>query len=317
MSYEIDSALARPFVFAASQTATSLAIVGKLSRARGLVLRAEPFVGNDPATLGRFLEAKVAIAAHAGELSELVVLTTRARENAKNAGDDRAANVHLINVGFAWMQLGEHERALECFEKARDDAAARGWVSNRRSAAQNAGYVLLQMGRNDEARAVEQAVLDEIGREASPRLLTLTRACLSTIDLRGGNTASALEHAEAAIALATGAPQIAYAETVLAEALLELGDASPALERASRAIAIIAQSGGRHFADARAKLAAARALHALERDDEAQRAIETARDAVLAHAALLPPDRAKTFLERVPANAKTLEFARDWRAPRT
>jgi tetratricopeptide (TPR) repeat protein len=316
-AYKVGRSSARAFVLAASQTATSLAIVGKVVPARRLMVRAAPFVGADPALIGRFLEAKVAVAAHAGELDELLDLAVLAHDNARRAGDDRAANVHLVNEGFAWMQLGQHELALDRLARARSEATARGWVTNRRYAMQNAGYVLLLMGRAPEARALEHEVLGEIDRAASPRLLTLTHACLASIELASGNEARALEHAEKALAVATGRPQAAYAEASLAEVLLALGDDAAALEHADRAVAIIAETGGRHFAEARARLTAAQALRALGRADEALGAIEDARDRILARAATLSSERREAFLSRVDENRRTLDLARALGAART
>jgi len=260
----------------------------------------------------RVLEARVACASHAGDLEGLLTLVLAARVNAERAGDARAVIVQTVNAGFAAMQLGEYEDALRTFERARVESERLGLVSNRRSALQNAGYVLLCLGRIDEAREAEQEVLREIGSDASPRLVTLAHACLALIELSAGDLERASEHAVAAASAATGKPQAAYAELALAEVTLARGDSASALERADRALAIMKEVGRNHFAEGRALLVRALALRAMNENEAAVDAIERAAERVRVRARPMSERRRAVFQSAVAENRRALELAAEW-----
>ena len=314
-SYEPTEDLTRAYLFAVSQTATSLVIVGNVALGERLLEKAKLHYEEcraDPAVVARYLEARVACAAHAGDLELLLETATAARANAELAGNDRAAILQTINVGFAWMQLGEYDEALRAFERARTESEWLGLVSNSRSAMQNAGYVLLRLGRVDEARELERAVLAQVGEETSTRLVTLTHACLATLELRAGDVAAAERHARAAVAAATGLPQAAYAATALAEALLASEDHAGALASADRALDLMRKAGGHHFAEATALLVRALALRGAGRPAEARDAIGHAERRLRGRATRLSDARREKFLIGVEENRRTRELARDW-----
>lgn len=155
---------------------------------------------------------------------------------------------------------------------------------------------------------MERAVLHEIGRESSPRLLTLANACLALIELEAGNVERAQEHAEAALAAATGRPQEAYAETALAEVWLA-ADPARALSHANRALEGMRSIGAWHFAETSARIARATALKALGREKEAGEAIRAAKARIADRAAKLSPERRATFLERVRENRRVASLS--------
>ncbi len=315
LSSEPSDDAARAYLFAVSQAAASLVVVGKLEVGERLLSKAharfERFQ-RDPAVVARFLEARVACASHAGNLELLLATADAARSNAEIAGDERSEIVETVNGGFALMQLGAYEESLRAFERARADSERLGLVTNRRSAMQNAGYVMLRLGRVNEARDIEQAVLAEIGGAASPRLVTLTRACLALIELRAGDVAAARVHALAAVDAATGPPQRAYAETALGEVMLASSEHAAAIAHADRALEIMKTTGGFHFAEATALLVRAVALHASGNLDEARIAIARAEARLNERANKVSLLRRAQFLSRVDENRKTIELAQNW-----
>jgi len=293
----------RAYAFAVSQAAASLAVVGNLELAERLLAAAQPSLDQrDPAVIARFLEAKVAFAAHAGNLELLLVTAEAARSNAELAGDERAEIVETINMGFALVQLGAYEEALGMFERARADSERRGLVTLRRSAMQNAGYVLLRLNRLNEARDLEQAVLAEIGDGSSKRLVTLAHACLALVEIEAGNLELAEQHARSAKDAVTGPPHAAYADTALACVFLAQQRSEEAAAHAERALATIERLGGFHFAESLARLVRALALRTPE-------SITAAQSRLNARAAKLSPMRRAQFLSRVVENRRTLELA--------
>ena len=103
----------------------------------------------------------------------------------------------------------------------------------------------------------------------------------------------------------------AMALAVLAKCLLAQGRATEALASARAAIDLVAL-GGVEEGEALARLALARALHALGKP-EALGVIAEARDAILRRAGdIVDPALRRSFLERVPENATTLALATEW-----
>jgi len=299
LAWEVTAEHARAFVLAAAQTTSSLVILGKVDVGERLLAKARPHLEPlraDPAVLSSFLQADVACAAHKGDLEALLETATAAQMNAELAGDERSKCVNAINAAFALLQLGEWEPALAALERAREDSERLGLVASARSAMQNIGYALFLLGRVDEARRVEQALLSQIGPAKSPRLVTLAHACLALIEIAAGDAPRAMKHASTAVDTATGSPQMAYALVALAKATLAGGDPALAVTHADRALAIMAEIGGHHFAESTALRVRADALAAAGREDEARAASERARERMQARADALSPPRRAPFL---------------------
>jgi hypothetical protein len=180
----------------------------------------------------------------------------------------------------------------------------------------NLGRVLGLAGDATAAEAVERAAVDSFEKQGEPRLLGLARVYLSEILTSAGRSAEARAEADAAQALLVIAPALhARALAACAQARLASGEVVEALEIAQRAQAELDRLGSVEEGEAEIRLRYAECLAAAGRRRDAEQAIAQARDRLLARAArIMSPERRQQFLERVPANARTLALARDYGA---
>jgi hypothetical protein len=145
----------------------------------------------------------------------------------------------------------------------------------------------------------------------------------------GGLLEGAEREARAAVEiLAIAPPARAYALAILAQALLALrsqGDRAPrpaaelaaeALGVACEAMALLESLGFLEEGETLVRLAHAESLAATGNVAAARTAIATARSKLVARAAKIKDEsRRKSFLERVPENARTLALAGAWSGP--
>jgi tetratricopeptide (TPR) repeat protein len=129
-----------------------------------------------------------------------------------------------------------------------------------------------------------------------------------------GDLEAAEREARAALAVDPPPPIRAHALATLAEVLLRRGDHAAALAAAREAIDLLDTLGALEEGEALVRLIYAEALHA-SADRRAASAILDARDHLLDRAAKIrDPILRRSFLERVPENARTIACAREWAA---
>jgi eukaryotic-like serine/threonine-protein kinase len=126
-----------------------------------------------------------------------------------------------------------------------------------------------------------------------------------------GDLEAAEREARAALAVDPPPPLRAHALATLAEVLLQRGTAGEALTAAREAIDLLDTLGTLEEGEALVRLVYAEALHAAA-DPRAPAALLDARNRLLDRAAKIrDPLLRRSFLERVPENARTLARARD------
>jgi hypothetical protein len=172
---------------------------------------------------------------------------------------------------------------------------------------------LLRLGRIDEALAVERSALARVlGR--NPRLCGLCHNYLAKILLAKGDLdGAAREAAEATETLAAESVPASLSHALGTRALVDLarGDAASALDHAREGQRLLDEQGTINEGEGVVRLAWVLALRAAGQEAEARTALARAANRLFARAAAITdPELARSFLERVPENAQTLDLAR-------
>jgi tetratricopeptide (TPR) repeat protein len=244
-----------------------------------------------------------------GDYERLLEMERACVEHARRAGDARFAAFHVTNIGFALAQLGDFEDALDLLTAARIEALHHKLGTGVLVIDQNMGYVLMLLGRLDEAREIEEQVVEDAEGKI-PRIRAIACACLARIHLRQGSAHAAIAAAERAVQAApTDTPRV-YGYACLAEAQLAAGMPDKAIESSGKALDLARGIGGCTVGDIIAGRAAVEALVALGQKSEAARALETPLAMVQSRAAMVRTPRwRKGMLERVEDNRAILELA--------
>jgi len=298
--------------------AALLTYFGHLDSAAEIVARveaaADAVASTDPAVAARLEQLRVARASVAGDLVERRRRTALAAAHFRAAGDLRNACTQQVNVAYADLMLGCNELASEGLRQAIADAERLGLGAVVAVSKHNLGLALERIGDLANALAVETSAVEAFVAQGDRRLEGAARSYLALIHLRAGDVAAAEREARAAVDL-TGhiAPLQAYAQAILAQALLCAGAADSALEYASRAREAVERFGNVDDGEAMVLLAHAEALYATGARREALDAIMAARARVDAGASRIT-DAAlcARFLEGVPENARIVALARAW-----
>jgi hypothetical protein len=272
---------------------------------------------SDRATLGRVLQARATQAMAAGDLATYLEHTVASVREFDAVGDVRTACVQRNNAGYALVLMGAVGPAETTLREAMVAADRMGMTSAAAIARQNLGLALAYGGALQEARAVEEHGIEATIASGEKLMTACGQAYLAEILSIGGNTVAAERAAREALNLVgeTGHEIRAAALAALARVLLSTRRASEALVASEQAFAMLpaVSSIG---ADAAVRLVHAEAL----RDTGAA----TPAQAVLAEAVRRLYERAakigdlslrRSFLERVPAHARTMALAADWGVP--
>src|SRR6185503_15103919 len=181
-------------------------------------------------------------------------------------------------------------------------------------ARQNLGPALAGQGALDEARALEVGAVRTFAAQENRRQEGRGRVYLAQILALRGDLGAAVDEARAAAQrLAPIPPLRAFALGVQGAVLLRAGDAEAALEAAREGTEILLSLGGMEEGEPIVRLTYAEALLGAGNRPAADDAIAVARRRLLARAArIADPAWRKSFCERVPENARTLELARLW-----
>jgi tetratricopeptide (TPR) repeat protein len=307
-------AAARAWRLAANQAASNLIIASPTPLAYELLRRTEDvpkaMLEADPVEGMYHFQARSAAAFREGNYEKLLETTKECVAHAERAGDVRFAAFHITNVGFAYGQLGEFEKALETFDKGRAEAVRHGITAAVFTLDQNRGHILMCLGKLEEARAIEEDVIARC-RDQAPRLYSIAQSCLARVLTRLGDPAGAVKSAQTAVDVAPTVVPKVYALACLAEALLAGGDPEAALTAAHAALEIVIKLGGGHVGDVLAGRIQVEALIALGRPDDARRVLEHPVALVRGRAsAIRDPERRKSMLERVEDHRKVLELER-------
>jgi tetratricopeptide (TPR) repeat protein len=226
-------------------------------------------------------------------------------------GDERQACNARVSLGFSYIELGDHAAARSELVQALAAADRMRLSSIASRARQNLALVHAAEGDWSEARRLCSQVIEESVAQGNLRFEGWTRIYLSRIEqARGDGAAAEREALLAAERTEVTPPARAGALAALALARLELGQPREALDAALGALDILAAFGGIEEFEALVRRAHAEALLASGLVDQASRALDRARARLHQLAARIArPAHRKSFLARVPDNARLLELA--------
>ncbi|WP_437605644.1 protein kinase [Sorangium sp. So ce834] len=232
----------------------------------------------------------------------------------EQAGDRRNACSNRANLGYAYAELGDFERAELTLRAAREETDRLELQDLKLIVESSLASVLACRGQRAEARALAEACVAQSRQASGARAEMIVRSCLARVALAAGDLETAEREARAAVALSPAVPTLGVqASAVLARVLLERGRVDEAVGTAAEASDMLASFGAIEEGESLVRLTIAEALSAHGRREEAAAAIAAARAALLARAEKLrDPTWRERFLRDVPDNARTLELARRW-----
>jgi tetratricopeptide (TPR) repeat protein len=266
----------------------------------------------DPAVLARSLDANARRALVLGDLGEFLRLISEALTSFESAGHVRAVCNLRVSVGYGHLQLGAYAEAERVLREALIEADRLGLTGVSPSAKENLGMALAGQERWDEALAVAAEAVEAFRAQGNRRMEAGALIYLALMLAMAGDLEAAEREARAALAVDPPPPIRAHALATLAEILLRRGDPAAALAAAREAIDLLDTLGTLEEGEALVRLVYAEALHA-SADRRAGSAILDARDHLLARAAKIrDPILRRSFLDRVPENARTMDRAREW-----
>lgn len=275
--------------------------------------KVEPLLPADqPAILGWVHQARAWWMAYQGDAGASVAHHESALACAEQEDDVRLACVRRIDLGHAFVVIGQHERALEILRGAEADALRLGLMAARAAAAPGIAWSLACLGRIPEALDLLARADVGLVEHAEPRVVAQVTRTLARIQLMAGDLDAAERAARRAIEATTGLPTSgAAAHAVLAR--VHLADQRPhdaliAARKAMDLLDVLVEDG-----EGLVRVTWAEALDAAGKRAQAITAILFARDRLFARAERMGvAGWRRTFLEKVPEHVSTAQLARMW-----
>jgi tetratricopeptide (TPR) repeat protein len=270
-----------------------------------------------PSIAARFYAAQASQALFEGNPARFLELARAAVRAFAETGDLRSVCQKMGSSGYAQLEVGDYEAAVSTLERVLKDSERMGLSNIAATARQNLGLALARVGRLDEARKVEAAAMEAFRRSSNRRMESASRYYLALILSLAGELDLAEREARAAVEQASADPPLppiqAEGNSILAQILLRRGRSDEAYRAARAAHDLLEQMGGIDGGEGTIRLVWAEALEAVGEREAARAAIAQARDKLAAVAARISDeDLRKSFLERVPDHARTLELAGRW-----
>ncbi|MCA9596777.1 MAG: protein kinase [Myxococcales bacterium] len=283
---------------------------GLIERAREIAAR---FVEPEPVSMAHLYQVYGTQALFRGDNQSFAELNMRAAEQCVAAGDLRREASVRASVGYALTELGQHEASERELRAVLANAAAIGVVSLTALAANNLGLTLARLRRLDEAREFQELAIRIKTEHGDRRTEGCSRAYLALVLVELGELSAALEQAELAVErLQSARALLALAHAACARVHLAQGDTRAALTHTETAMESLLAYGAEDGA-ALVRLVRAEALATVGREGEARETIQRARAELVERAGRIQnPEWRKSFLERVPENARTIALATEW-----
>jgi tetratricopeptide (TPR) repeat protein len=310
-----DREAAASYAIALARAATNLQLsAGRQALVEVLLERADAAAQRatgDPEVVGQVQWARSLRVLAAGDVSTFLALVQASQASLELAGDLRNACIQALNAGHGFLQLGLYEEAARIFRETADRADRLGLGNARSYARLNLGPALAGLGRLAEARATEEDALALFRAQSDRPLEASARTYLAMILSLDGDRAAAAREALAVAGDRGATPAFrALAGTILADLHLAGGRAAEALAAAEDAMSLLTSLDGIEEGESFIRIVYAESLHAAGDPERALAALGEARDRLLARARkVLDPHHRKSFLERVPENARTMARA--------
>ncbi|MFO0552807.1 MAG: protein kinase [Polyangiaceae bacterium] len=308
---------------AVCRVATAMIDVGKLADARRAVRltkdHLERGASSDPTLLAWLDVAFAARAAFVGDLPRELPRRTSAIERFTASGDVRNACEQRAHLGGVLVSLGAYEDGERVLHEALGIAdPMRLHLAHGIKA--RLAFAAFRQGEGQRALSLANDALVGLRGSGDRRTLASVHTVLALTHALLDEPKKALASADAAVEAAVPFPsQLAHALAVRAATLLSAGDATNALEPATRAMKLLEEHGGAGDGESLVRLSFALALGRQPSNTDVHRVLKDARERVFALAERLgDPHRKRVFLERVPENARLLQLAGEWpleRAP--
>ena len=305
-------------IIAATRLVEQLIIHGKAAVADELLARLSRALSGGrtlgPALAGRVHAVKALRARFGGDVAANLVEVRTAVFCFEHAGDQRNACARRERLGYALLEVGDHEASERLLSEAVAAATRLGLHHVVATARHNLGLTLARLLRFDEAEATEQQAIVAFRASGNRRMEGASLEYLALIRLEAGDVAGAERAAREALAVASAEPPLplnqAESNAILARCLLAAGRTAEAGTLARLALDQLDALGGIDDGEAIIRLTLAEALAAAGDRAAAATAIAHARDRLLHRAdAISDPALRASFLGRVPENARTLALA--------
>jgi predicted ATPase len=323
MAEELGSPAATPAAFA-SQVVVMAHVMRMLLRAGMLDLAdrlcekldaLKDEVAHDATALGHVHAAFAERALFAGDPAAAHAALEVSVAHFERAGHVTYLLVRQMSAAMALMELGEYAEAESGLRAVLERAECSRLPRVASVATCRLGLALAYRGSLSEARAMAAAAVAAFQPYGEQWYESIARSYLALILLEAGQVDAARREAERAVEVCEAAPRRCAALGVLARVRLRQGLAREAHEAAGEAMRLLERLGGVEEGEALVRLVFAEALAASGGSHAAGRAILAAEERLRARAAKIgDPAWQRSFLERVPENARTLELARQWRA---
>ncbi|MEO7092188.1 MAG: serine/threonine-protein kinase PknK, partial [Polyangiales bacterium] len=309
-----------PHAMASARAATQLLLAGnKQEVAEALIAqldrvpRAEQ--EKNPAVTARVAVARFYHAICGGDVGAGSEFAKTAIARFEAVGDLRNACVQRGDFAYTQVELGAYGPATDTLREVLELSERLGRLQYATLAAkQNLGIALARRGSLEEGRRIEEEALAEFQAKGDHRMAGGSRIHLAEIRLLAGDHDGAEKEALAAIETLSNVPAVkAHAMAMLASIDLARGRLADALNEARQANDFLEKGGVLDEGEGLVRLVYAEALWANERQVEGRAAIGTARRRLVERSLRIRDENLrKSFLERVPENARTLELALAW-----
>jgi tetratricopeptide (TPR) repeat protein len=298
-------AIAASFLFAAGRQDTARELVDWLDAHGGAAAM------RDPGVAARIEQTYAQRAQYAGDAASAVLHFEACLRAFEEIGDLRRTTMTRANVGYAYIELGEYERAKTMLRAALESAERMGLARIAAGVRHNLGLLVARDGAIDEGRAMEDAAAKVFASQGDRRLEGFALSHRALIDVIAGDARAGVDGARRAVEMLRDHPPArTYALSVLAHALRAAGSTDEAVDASREAMDVLTSLTGLEEGESFVRLEWAESLAAAGRTEDARRAIVAARDRVMERASKIADAQwRKRFLENALENARTLNLA--------
>lgn len=305
------------YAIVSASVAVRLSYSGRKELADELFRRASEIaidVGDDPSVVAEIHQARAYRSHFDGDLSGLFRAASIAEASFRAAGELRNALQQRTNVGYAALELGDHDAAERHLRAAIADAAPLGLVAVVALAKHNLGLALARRGEVDEAEVVERAAVEAAAAQGNARMECGARLYLALILREARRFDAARAEARRALDATSAAPLLRpKALAAIAQIELSAGEIARALETSEEACAELDKLGAIEEGESLVRLVFAESLRASGELERAAAAIGRARSQLVERAAKIGEEgHRESFLTRVPENARIIALAALW-----
>jgi ATP/maltotriose-dependent transcriptional regulator MalT len=270
------------------------------------------FARLDPALGAKVKAAQATRRLHSGDQAAAIGLFEAALELAAATGDARAMCEMRVNLAAVWADMGQLEPAEALLRQTLQEAQSIELHYVATAVLINLGPVLTHAGRLGEARRLTMQALNFARKQGDVRLESAAQLYLSTISYMAGEYPGSEQRARQAAEIAS-APLRPSALAAIARALLAQDRRAEALGQARAAAEQMAAVGHVEEYESLVNLMLAETLAANEEHDAARASLATAAARLRERAAQIGRlDWRRTFLTKLPDNARTLTLAKAW-----